>query len=75
MIYFKALRDAQRWEYPLNFYDTERDVLVKNEIFTEREYKKFNLCKYPEFFEKVTVSKKSTYFVFGARFSLEIEGD
>ena len=75
MIYFKALRDAQRWEFPLKFFDTGRSVLVKNEIFTEREYKKLNLCKYPEFFEKVTVSKKSTYFVFGARFSLEIEDD
>lgn len=42
-------------------------LYVKGELFTENEVSKYNLNK--QYLEAVEVSKKDTYWLFGARFS------
>ena len=41
--------------------------LVKNELYTEKEVKRFGIL--PNRLDEVDVKKNQTYFMFGARFS------
>ena len=41
-------------------------ILVANELYTPKEFEKLANC--PEWFEIVEISKRSTYWFFGARF-------
>ena len=41
-------------------------ILVANELYTPKEFEKLANC--PEWFEVVEISKRSTYWFFGARF-------
>lgn len=42
-------------------------VLIANELYTPKEYKKLMNC--PEWFELVEIPKNKIYFFFGARFA------
>lgn len=67
--YIQALRDMQQ----VCRYGCDRNVLVENELFTPREFEKYRLHRVPnaaEVFREVKVPKGSTYFFFGARFSV-----
>lgn len=59
MKYYKAMeyRDLNRVPW----------VITERELFTESEYKKWGLNKYP-IFETVEISKFKTYFFFGVRY-------
>lgn len=70
MEYYKVLpqydnRKRYRWN---NHGQVVADgsILVANELYTPREFAK--LANSPTCFEKVNISKKNTYFFFGARF-------
>ena len=41
-------------------------ILIANELYTPKEFKKLANC--PEWFEVVEISKRSVYWLFGARF-------
>lgn len=52
------------------------DILIKNELYTEKELLKFapkinnvNSLYVQKYFDIVNISKNDTYFFFGARFS------
>lgn len=45
------------------------NVLVTNELFTEKEKNKYNISD--KLCEVVNISKNKTYFFFGARFAAE----
>ena len=42
-----------------------RDAIVKGELFTEKEVYKYNIPA--KILEKVEISRKKTYYFFGAR--------
>lgn len=46
-------------------------ILVANELYTPKEFEK--LAMSPAWFDKVNISKKRTYFFFGARFESKRE--
>ena len=45
------------------------DIYVADELYTEKEVEKLNLN--PAFMDVVTVSRKQTYWLFGARFCID----
>lgn len=47
-------------------------VIIQHELFTSNEMKRYNMVKYIECFEAVDIKPKNTYFVFGARFEMEV---
>lgn len=66
--YIKAVRDVQF----TGRYGCGLDVIVKDELFTRREFERNRLHLVPDapaVFHEVKVPKGSTYFFFGARFS------
>ena len=64
MKYYKVSRDIDR--IPRR-YNSKRDFLVRNELFTPGEVKKYSIPMV--YIEEVDVKPKETYFFFGARFS------
>ena len=44
-------------------------ILIANELYTPKEFEKLANC--PACFDAVEISKKRTYFSFGARFAME----
>lgn len=64
MKYYKALKYLDLRVSPW--------VIIEGELFTETEYKKFGLNKYP-IFEVIEISKFETYFCFNARYNVEVE--
>ena len=46
-------------------------ILIANELYTPKEFEKLAMC--PAWFDKVNISKRRTYFFFGARFEMEVE--
>ena len=62
----------------MKFYKGKKEVydyntgyaLVKSELLTERERRKFFPSLSGNCFEETEVSKKGTYWMFGARFAL-----
>ena len=73
MIYYKVKVSADQTIKNVKKYD----VLVKNELYTERELRKFA----PEwsvyvstYFDKIEIPRKKTYWAFGARFANEETG-
>lgn len=71
MKYFKVKKEADQTIKPSKKYD----VLVKDELYTETEINRFGWVedKIASCFDKIEVSKKTTGFLFGARFSTAIE--
>ena len=68
MQYFKVNESADQTRKNVN----KTDILVANELYTEKELQKFapiNSVYVQNYFTKVTISKNDTYFFFGARFS------
>lgn len=44
-------------------------ILIANELYTPKEFEKLANCS--AWFDTVEISKKCTYFFFGARFAVE----
>jgi hypothetical protein len=63
MLYFKVNEEHQD-----KAFGGKKQTLkyVANELFTERECKKYNINK--QYCTPIYVSKKDTHFLFGARF-------
>jgi hypothetical protein len=49
--------------------DPSCDIYIANELYTEREIGKYDLNK--EYMDEVNVSRKKTYWFFGARFAFD----
>ena len=49
-------------------FDDGKNLLVKNELITEKEKEKYYKNFKAELFELVEISKKDTYIFFGTRF-------
>ena len=45
-------------------------ILIANELYTPKEFEKLANC--PAWFDTVEISRKRTYFSFGARFAMEV---
>lgn len=68
MKYFKVNTNADNTRKNVN----KTDILVKNELYTEKELQKFApiwSLYVKSYFTVVEISKKDTYYFFGARFS------
>lgn len=52
-------------------FDNGRELLVKNELITEKEKEKYYKNFKDDLFEIVEVKKNNTYIFFGARFEGE----
>lgn len=52
-----------------NFRRSDGSILVQNELYTEKECRRFNILA--QHVEAVEVKKNATYFLFGARFCLD----
>lgn len=44
-------------------------IVIGNELYTPCEYARLAMC--PEWFDRVEISRRRTYFFFGARFAME----
>lgn len=66
MIYFQVLPQYDNYALP------KRLIYVKDELFTPKELKRYNVdinkCR------QITCSRKKTYFFFGARFAFRETG-
>ena len=60
MKYFKVKKQYD------NYGRSDGSILVQNELYTEKEVKRFGIM--PNRLEEVDVKKNQTYFMFGARF-------
>lgn len=67
--YFRAKTDLQ---HPRCLMGAKRQFIVKGELITEHEIKKFGLEPIKEnYLEPVKVKRGTTYFSFGVRFCVE----
>lgn len=65
MTYFRVRKEFdQKRKYPSK--PRNCDILIANELYTERERKQLNITD--EAFEKVEIPKSQTHWFFGARF-------
>lgn len=76
MIYLKV-----KPEYD-NFRQPNGDIFIGNELYTIREFEKIRYdflragkgtVQLKNIFDQVVISRKDTYFFFGARFQKEVE--
>ena len=69
MKYYQATKQLEGLSAPaeLNY------LIVKNELFTPSEYKKYKLGKLAACFRVVEASRKQTFFSFGCRFNADLE--
>lgn len=68
MKYFKVKKTADNIRKNIN----KPDILIKNELYTERELSKFadvNNTDVKTYFTTIEIPKNDTYYLFGARFS------
>jgi hypothetical protein len=74
MLYYKVKPDGDQF-----VIDKKFNILVKDELFTQKEYEKirYNFLKMGKGnailkskFELIEIPKNKTYFFFGARFSI-----
>lgn len=67
--YYRAKTDLQ---HPRCLMGAKRQFIVKGELITEHEIKRFGLEPVKEqYLEPVTVKRGTTYFFFGVRFCVE----
>ena len=70
MLYYRVTADADnrtRYLYSGTSYKLkESGILIGGELYTPREREK--IANSDKFFEKVYISKRRVYFLFGARF-------
>lgn len=66
MTYYQVKKEADQRRKT----GTKYDIYISNELYTPAEVKKQNLNA--DFLKTVEISKKKTYFFFGARFAKEV---
>lgn len=65
MMYYRVREEFD--QYP---FDTDGNILVAKELFTERERKQLTKVS-DRAFEQINIPRNSTYWSFGARFAEE----
>lgn len=65
MIYYRVREQYD--QYPKNPKVRDGNILVKHELYTEKEFNKLPYV-YAGAFERVEIPKNRTYWCFGARF-------
>ena len=68
MIYYRVRKEYDN--FPKDPRIHNGDILVGNELYTEKEFNKLPYV-YSGAFEKVNIPKHQTYWFFGARFQKE----
>lgn len=68
MIYYRVRKEFNN--FPQNPRIHDGNILVGGELFTEREFNKLPYV-YARAFERIDISRNSTYWFFGARFQKE----
>ena len=74
MKYYKVKKQYDNYQKNSDF-----DIFVQNELYTEKEFEKVkneyigNKDKLLKMFDIVEVSKRKIYWLFGARFEMEIQ--
>lgn len=74
MIYYKVKPEYDnrtRYTWNNKHQGVPNSILIAHELYTAKEFQKIANC--PEWFEKVEISKKRTYFFFGARFENKLD--
>lgn len=59
-----------RYTWNNHHQGVSNSILIANELYTLKEFEKLANC--PAWFDTVDISKKRTYFFFGARFAMEV---
>lgn len=70
MIYYRVRPEYD--QFPRNPKVRDGNILIGNELFTEKEFNKLPFV-YAAAFERVDIPKNKTYWFFGARFAEDKE--
>lgn len=68
MIYYRVQKEYD--QFPQNPKVRDGNILVANELYTEKEFNKLPFV-YAGAFERVEIPKNKTYMFFGARFETD----
>ena len=74
MIYYRVKPEYDnktRYIWNNKHQSVPNSILIAHELYTAKEFQKIANCS--AWFEKVEISKRRTYFSFGARFEIKTE--